>query len=99
MATLIYELKPTSFSSTFLKQKRAKQLRAHGKPWMQRVPYTFPLHNYPPNSVFFKRFFAVLLAFLIYLDKIKVDGDSFLTTTFQIKVSSPYYMYFSALEK
>src|SRR3954464_4947801 len=38
-------------------RKRAKQLRAHGKPWMQRVPYTFPLHNYPPNSVFFKKFF------------------------------------------
>src|SRR3954464_5812737 len=45
-------------------RKRAKQLRAHGKPWMQRVPYTFPLHNYPRTQFSLKRFFPVLLAFL-----------------------------------
>src|SRR3954470_229299 len=46
-------------SSTFSENEQAKQLRAHGKPWMQRVPYTFPLHKLPPNLDFFKRFFSV----------------------------------------
>src|SRR3954470_6109290 len=40
LATLIYELKSTFFLHLlFLKtNEQAKQLRAHGKPWMQRVP-------------------------------------------------------------
>src|SRR4051812_45609919 len=55
------------FHLLFLKtNEQAKQLRAHGKPWMQRVPYTFPLHKLPPELRFsLKGFFLFLFAFLI----------------------------------
>src|SRR4051812_45861870 len=84
------------FSFIYFFQKtneQAKQLRAHGKPWMQRVPYTFPLHKLPPELRFLKRFFSVSFCLSEYsLDKIKVGGDSCLPRHFDyIKVSSPYY--------
>src|SRR3954468_24711684 len=87
-ATLIYELKSLFhhllYISKLLVSKRAKQLRAHGKPWMQRVPYTFPLHKLPPELRFLKRFSSVSFCLSVYcLDKIKVGGDSCLTATFR----------------
>src|SRR3954469_24765680 len=64
LATLIYELKSFfPLSSTFSENEQAKQLRAHGKPWMQRVPYTFPLHNLPPElKIFLKGQWRLLLS-------------------------------------
>src|SRR4051812_49978237 len=41
---------------------------------MQRVPYTFPLYNLPPELKIFQRSFLFFLPF--QLDKIKVGGDS-----------------------
>src|SRR3954467_5410661 len=73
-ATLIYKLKSYFISTLFL--QRAKQLRAHGKPWMQRVPYTFPLYKLPPRLSFYLKGFSCSFSLSDSLDKIKVGGDS-----------------------
>src|SRR4051812_12846203 len=55
---------------------------------MQRVPYTLPLYNLPPELKIFQRSF--LFFFPFQLDKIKVGGNSCLPQHFN-KISSPYY--------
>src|SRR3954468_18613309 len=55
---------------------------------MQRVSYTFPLYNLPPELKIFQMSFLFFLPF--QLDKIKVGGDS-CYPHISNKVSSSYY--------
>src|SRR4051812_29056327 len=53
--SLLFTHDTSNFSN---KQTRANKLRAHGKPWMQRVPYTLPLYKLPPELSFLLKGFS-----------------------------------------
>src|SRR4051812_18523990 len=58
---------------------------------MQRVPYTFPLYNLPPElKIFLKKGLSCSFSISIKLDKIKIGGDS-CYPHMSNQISSPYY--------
>ena len=68
------------FTSNYLK-KISKYLRAHGKPWIERVIIPSLSIIYPPYSEYLENgFFLYFFPFL--LDEIKVGGDSCLPRHF-----------------
>ena len=76
----------------------SKYLRAHGKPWIERVLTPSLSIIYPPYSNISKKVFSVLFPFPL-LDEIKVGGDSCLPhiceykthTSVKLSVLPPYH--------
>ena len=73
---------PQTQRKAFLENTLSKYLRAHGKPWIERVltPSLSIIYLPNPRNIS-KRNCSVLLSFPL-LDKIKDGGDSCLTVTF-----------------